>query len=155
MSTGIDVDTAQLERFQKRLLRLSSLQFSNLLASIGAVVESQTRNRIQNTKTAPDGSRWADWSPGYAGSKHGAGNHTAHPGQLSSSQGHTLLSLSGGLYDSIQWLVSGSDEVEVGSNVVYAGPQNKARQLLGLSSDNESEVMELIDGYLDREIGKS
>ncbi len=152
MSVGLDIEAKDLERLQKRLLAVSHVKFTELLEGIGAIVENQSRNRIQNTKTGPDGTKWKDWSEAYAASKHGAKNHEPHPGQLRSSQGHTLLSLSGGLLDSLQDLVT-FDEVEIGSNLIYANVQNEARPFLGLSSSDSDEIYNVINDFLDREMG--
>jgi phage virion morphogenesis protein len=75
-----------------------------LLDAMGALVESQTRQRITSTKTAPDGKKWAPWSEKYAVTRHG---------------GHSLLRNEGDLLDAIQHLVSG-DTSEVGANLEYA-----------------------------------
>lgn len=153
MSVGVSVNSPELQALQKRLLKVSHVKFTKLLQTLGATVESQTRRRIQDEKKAPSGAAWADWSEAYAKSKHGAKNHRRHPGQLRSSQGHTLLSLSGALMDSIQWSTVMSDEVEVGSNLVYANRQNKDRQFIGLSAQNDRELLQVVEEFLDHEMG--
>jgi phage virion morphogenesis protein len=111
---------------------------SDVLANIGALVESQTRRRISVDKTAPDGSPWSAWSPAYAATRR---------------QGQSMLMASGGLLDSIAW-VEGSDFVAVGSDLVYAaahqfGPADgkdgpPARPWLGLSGEDEAEISDLL-----------
>ncbi len=129
------------------------MQFTNLLSSLGSVVESQSRNRIQNEKRSPTGQPWKDWGAAYAASKHGASKgHRPHPGQLRSSQGHTLLSLDGHLLESLHFQTT-FDELEVGSNLIYANRQNEERPFLGLSQDNTAEALEVIEQFLDREMG--
>lgn len=151
MSVGIEIKAPELARLEDRLASVANMDFGNLLDGLGSIVESQTRRRIQDEKTTPEALAWADWSEAYAASKHGASKgHLAHPGELRSSQGHTLLQLDGGLLDSMQSLVSGR-EVEIGSNLVYANFQNTRRQFLGLSPDNTEEAIEVIEDFLDGE----
>jgi len=158
MSLAIVAQSPALARFNKRMKQvaftLSRQGGRDILEAVGAIVESQTRRRISVEKTDPlTGQQWAEWSEAYAASKHGNdANHRPHPGELRSSQGHTLLVLDGGLLDSIQYLVSTGEEVEVGSNLVYARRQNAARRFLGLSKDNEREVVSIIDDYLDEQL---
>lgn len=151
MSIGIAIDATELELLQRRLLSMSRVSFTSLLEGVGAVVESQTRRRIQDEKRGPDGGLWQGWSDAYAESKHGAGNHLPHPSDHYESQGHTLLSLSGALLDSIQGDVT-FDELEVGSNLQYAKRQNEMRQFIGLSNDDNREVLGVINDFLDREM---
>ncbi|MCZ5371635.1 hypothetical protein O5698_23095 [Escherichia coli] len=66
---GISVQVSgdqRLEDIRRAVEKLAdgSLQ-AELLESIGAVVESQTRRRIIDEKTSPGGERWPDWSDGY------------------------------------------------------------------------------------------
>ena len=63
----------------------------------------------------------------------------------------------GHLDDSIQFLVTG-DSVETGSNLVYAAPHQfglaerniPERPFLGLSADNEGELLTEVDRFLDQ-----
>jgi len=157
MSVGLVITAPSLARLNARfakLVRTFPRQGKDaLLKLVGQVVESQTRNRLGKEKAAPDGKPWDDWSEDYAAHKHGRDkSHTPHPGQLRESGSHSLLELSGDLIDSIQRTVVG-DSVEVGSNLPYARVQNKARQYLGLSRDNEQELEETIDDFLDSFLG--
>lgn len=156
MSLAIIAESPALSRLNRRMREfsrtLSKAGGRVLLEAVGAIVESQTRRRIADEKTAPDGKKWEEWSEAYAASKHGADDsHEPHPGALRESQGHSLLVLDGGLLDSIQFLVTG-EEVQVGSNLEYARRQNAQRPFLGLSRDNEREVVEIIDDFLDDQI---
>lgn len=67
---GITVEVRGDQKFQdirRAIERLAdqSLQ-QELLESIGAVVESQTRRRISSEKSSPAGEKWQDWSDSYA-----------------------------------------------------------------------------------------
>ncbi|WP_332832872.1 hypothetical protein [Escherichia coli] len=72
---GISVQVSgdqRLEDIRRAVEKLAdgSLQ-AELLESIGAVVESQTRRRIIDEKSSPGGERWPDWSDGYKKTRHG------------------------------------------------------------------------------------
>lgn len=158
MSVGVVMTSPGLERLNARLQTIgrvfSGAAGNRLLEAVGAIVESQTRRRISDEKTTPQGKKWEKWSDEYAASKHGADKgHAPHPGELRESQGHSLLVLDGGLLDSIQFLATGT-EVEVGSNLVYANRQNAQRQYLGVSRSNEKEIIEIIDDFFDDYIAK-
>lgn len=128
----IDLDLRELAKAQGALDRLMSFDRGELLAGVGAVVESQTRRRITDEKSDPDGKPWQSWSPRYAA--------TRPPGK-------SLLQSEGQLLDSIQAFVD-DDSVSVGSNLIYARAQQKgnpdanlpARGYLGLSEQNMEEL---------------
>lgn len=138
---ALRVDLRGIEQVQARIDELAAVDRAQLLDDAGALVESQTRRRIADEKTGPDGQAWPAWSPGYAKTRHG---------------GHSLLRAESGLLDSVQHLVTG-DEVEIGSNLVYAAthqfgdPKRKipARPYLGLSTDNAREVEQLLLNRID------
>ncbi len=108
------------------------------LSIVGALLETQSRNRIAKEKRAPGGEPWKAWSPGYAASRH---------------HGQSLLRAEGNLLDSLHWQLNG-DTVEEGSNLVYAAIQQDggtrdmkpgpaaipARPYLGLSDANVIEI---------------
>ncbi len=120
-----------------------------MLKMIGAAVESQTRERIGSERTAPDGTAWPAWAAVTAARRH---------------SGQSLLQASGTLIDSLHYVVDG-DEVTVGSGMVYAaihqfggeagrGRKVKipARPYLGISAQNEADLMETIEDYIHRQI---
>ena len=127
---------------------LAAFERGEVLETVGATVESQTRRRIDTEKTAPDGSRWANWSASYAKTRHG---------------GHSLLSGRGDLLDSIRSEVRGR-QAEVGSNLVYAAAHQDgldmtivstkrrvtipARPFLGVSEANEREIEQVVNDWL-------
>lgn len=154
MSVAFEVDQRGVLELQHRLHALGTSDYSPLLEGIGGIVESQTRRRLQEEKTSPDGRQWKPWSEKYAGKKHGPKGHEPHPGQLTSAGGHTLLSLFGHLNDSLQHLVT-FNEVEVGSNLKYARRQNEARPFLGIGSNNESELLGIVEDYLAEKLAKA
>lgn len=172
MSIGLDVSgDIELRTIIERMERLDKPENKRkLLALIGAEVESQTHERLRDTKESPDGSAWESWSDGYAKRREGQ---------------HSLLMSSGDLDESIQSFVKGSNAVHVGSPLSYASvhqdgfsgivqvpahvrritqafgralkfpvyqsvgshtrPLNiPQRQYLGLSNDNRKELLTLI-----------
>lgn len=143
MSATFYIRTEGFDRTRNALLQMSRPdQLVDLLENIGALVESQTRRRIQEEKSGPDGKGWQAWSDRYARNRPG---------------GRSLLQSEGGLLDSIQYLVTGGD-VEVGSNLIYAATQQygdtarsiPARPFLGISDENKGEIDELLqDHYRD------
>lgn len=138
---AVQVDVQGLGRLQSKLQRLGDVNKSELLAQVGAAVESQTKRRIQSEKTAPDGTAWTPWLPKYAATRHG---------------GQSLLQGEGNLLESIQYAVSG-DELEVGTNLIYGATHQLGdpsrniidRPYLGLSPQNEQEVIGIVENYLD------
>lgn len=145
---GLQIHTdGALERFERRLARMSGVDFHDLLETVGATVESQTRRRIQVEKADAEGKPWPAWSPRYALTRHA---------------GQSLLQGEGALLDSIQSLVSG-EAVETGSNLIYFAVHQfggeevdlpiPARPPLGLSNDNFAELEGVLDDWLDGLMG--
>jgi len=128
------------------------------LDELGVLVTSQTQRRIRSEKTSPDGAAWK-----------------------ANSEGTSILFRSGALDDSIHHEVGGR-EVEVGSNLIYAGihqhggdivPKNKnalafsvggdfvlskkvtipARPYVGISAANAAEIVRFTEGFILRGAG--
>ena len=131
---GVHIDLSGLRLIQRRLDALGGFDAHALLDVIGATVESQTRRRISEEKSAPDGAAWPDWSEEYAATRHGK---------------NSLLEGEGDLIGSLDHQVAGN-EVEVGSNLIYAAPHQfgfekrniPARPYLGLGPGDEAELEE-------------
>ena len=140
---AITIDSKEIDALNDRIAALANMKISKLLDGIGQEVENQTRNRLSQEKAEPDGTSWAPWSEDYKATRH---------------SGHSLLEDEGGLIDSIAYQVVG-DEVEVGSNLIYAAihqlggadidlPQHKARPYLGISDNNAREIQGIIDDFI-------
>lgn len=108
---------------------------------LAGLLETQTRRRIVDTKTAPDGTAWAKWSAAYA--------RTRGPS-------HSLLRDSDDMLKSIKHQ-HGIDFAEVFSDdIVYAGAQNygypprnlPARRFLGVSETDAVELADAVADYL-------
>lgn len=106
---GISVEVIGAEKLQQMRMAIEKLSDSSLqqelLESIGAVVESQTRRRISDEKTSPAGERWEEWSEGYRKTRSG---------------NQSLLQGNGDLLDSIQYIVE-RGRVRVGSPLSHSG----------------------------------
>lgn len=143
---GIKYDLGSIERLQKRIEEIGAFSRRDLLDVVGATAESMFRRRIEEEKTGPDGTAWPNWSERYAGTRHG---------------GHSLLIGDGDQLDSLGYfiLLDGS-AVEVGSNLIYFATHDQGdesrgipqRQVLGFSPDNEAELAEVIDNWIDSEV---
>lgn len=138
---ALNYDMSQLDVAASTLNGISGLiEPAVITNTVAGIVESQTRRRIQDEKEAPDGTPWADWSPGYAETRH---------------SGHSLLQGEGELLDTIFGEQRGDDAV-VGSPMIYAATQQDgsedgdtpARPLLGVSDDNASEIEGVVIAYL-------
>lgn len=143
MSADLVVNLAGLLPVRRLLNRLSNLDVRQLLDVLGSEGESQTRRRIDEEKTSPDGEPWSDWSEAYAAARPAKGG---------------LLELGGDLRDSLTYEV-GDDAVTIGSNLVYAATHNEGdaarnipeRRYLGVSDDNLDDLGELTMDFLARE----
>jgi len=145
---GLDKVNAMLDRFA------ASIQGRrpDLLAAMGAEVESQTRRRIQDEKTSPAGGSWPGWSPRYAATRHG--------GQSLLQAGTTQETL----LNSLECFAD-SDSAEVGSNKEYAaihqfggaevGKAIPARPYLGVSDANAADLEQVARDWLADVIGQA
>ena len=155
MSVDLHVDLRALGRLADRIAALGDMDLRPLMDELGAAVASQTQRRIDSEKTGPDGSPWEPWSASYAATRH-------------HNQG--LLVGSGALRDSIGHVVGLSgDFAEIGSNLVYAAAHQygldmsivgsrrrvtiPARPYLGISAENEADLVALVDDFVDRQLG--
>lgn len=155
MQTGVSI-TVDLSEFDAQLARLGPVldpDVAELTASIGALGESQTRRRITDEKTAPDGT---PWQPNRAGTS------------ILHKSGRNLL-------DSVAF-VSDNDSTEWGATWEFAhvhqdgavieprtakmlrfqGPAGPvfakkvtipARPFVGLSDANRSEIEDLVTDF--------
>ena len=144
MSTDLVINLRGLDPFKRTLGRLSPQRLERLLDSVGAMLESQTRERLAEGKKDPEGKPWTPWSPDYAERRPPKGG---------------LLELSGDLIDSIAFETSAST-VTVGSNMVYALTHHEgdskrgipARPYLGVSDDDLEDIGDVVMRFIAREM---
>ncbi|MBL4870543.1 MAG: phage virion morphogenesis protein, partial [Robiginitomaculum sp.] len=136
---ALHIDVSDLGLAADRLEAIAGqIDLGVITAAVAGSVESQTKRRISDEKTSPDGDPWAAWSAAYAGTRH---------------SGHSLLQGEGDLLDGI-FSEQRGDKAVVGSNEVYAAihqfggkaGRNKsidipARPFLGISEENEADIM--------------
>lgn len=140
--TGVAVET-DVRIPVTALLRLSDESLALIAYEVGMLIEDQTKLRVADEKTAPDGGAWPAWSEAYA--------ETRKPH-------HSLLVDSGnpGLLESIQNYTTGMAAV-VGTNLIYGaihqfGSEDgslPAREYLGLSADNRTAIEDLVVGRVE------
>lgn len=137
MSIKVDVSTAGFQQVVDSLQKPEAL-----LEKIGQYLVSSTQARIRTTKSGPDGSLWAPWSPATVRAKQRTG------------QGGSLLLNSGRLFNSITHQVV-AGQVEVTSNAPYARflqlgtSRMPARPFLGISKDDEGAIAGLVRRHIE------
>lgn len=176
---SLTYDLSGLSRLTGRLERLTRLQRRSLLEVVGATVESQTHRRLRDEKEAPDGTPWADWSERYAATRHGGHSLLMGEGNLDDSiqfdVADNAVEIGSNLvYAAVHQFGSGNEPVQVPAhqrlvtqafgrelpfgvwaNVsAYSFIQNiSERPYLGLSPDNETELINIADRWLDKVVG--
>ncbi len=135
--SGVQIksDLRELDRLQRRLDSFSAKirNPAELLDGLASLLEAQTKRRIQDEKTDPEGNKWDEWSKDYARTR---------------KRKHSLLIDTQSMLDDIAGSVDG-DAAVVGSSMIYAGSNQKARPFLGISGDNASEIDQLITDWID------
>ena len=154
MSLALRIDDAAVGRLADRIAQLGRDlgERGSLMSAIAFEAENQTRRRVTDEKSAPDGTPWPAWSDNYAATRGG---------------GHSLLDGGGDLVDSIT-SESGDDWAEWGSNLPYfaihdqGGTSDMApgpaavpqRQMLGLSESNEGDIQMIVDDWIERRMSE-
>lgn len=146
---SIKIETQGIPRVAQVLNKLAFMDMLELLDDVGAMIETQTRMRIEGQSGPPDGGDWAEYSEGYSDWKDSQGK-----------LGVGFLQLDGHLLTSIQHVETG-DKVEIGSNIKYAATQQlgskdetvAARPYLGLNDENVDDVEDLVIKFLEQVAG--
>ena len=114
-----------------------------LMRGVGSLLENSTRNRF-STKTAPDGSTWADLKPSTLKAKKGRGSKMVEYGDLMRSITYHATGVS----------------VAVGTDRPYAkyhqtGTKNSdssermtARPIFGISVEDRTDVLDLMNDFI-------
>lgn len=164
-------DSAEAERMFQRLAD-AALDQRPLMQDLGEFLSETTKRRF-DTSTAPDGSRWAPNSrttyerflDQYKGSFSKSGRISAGGAGRASGK-KPLVGETRSLATTINYR-AGSDFVEIGSPMIYAGVQQfgakarsftggkapwgdiPARPFLGLSDTDNAGIVEAIRGFLE------
>lgn len=136
MPVDIQIPTSSTGRILRVFQRLQRVASRDLYDRVGAKVVRQIKARFK-TKVSPEGVRWRDWSAAYAASR---------------PSGKSLLIDEGDLEHSFESRIAG-DKLQVFSTVDYAAYANHSRPFFGLSRDDASEVMDMIEGEARRATG--
>lgn len=153
MSVALEIVDQGLEDALLKIEGIQSAPRDELMDGIGRLIQESTRDRIENTKTAPDGTAWQ-----------------------ANIAGTSILFSSGALSRSIDYIAA-NDNVIVGSGLIYARihqnggkivPRNAkalffsignnlvqvqsvtmpARTYLGLSSEDRRDIVEAAEDWL-------
>ncbi|SNR22887.1 phage virion morphogenesis protein [Paracoccus sediminis] len=135
---GINISVTPDLSGARRLAELSAEDLETLVFAIGELMVTQTKTRIADEKTDPDGAPWAPWSDAYAATRsarHSLLVDVGNPGLLESIANHST-----------------ADAAIVGTNLVYGRVHQvgsddgaiPARPYLGLSGENRREIEALV-----------
>lgn len=153
MSVSLVVDSHELDEAIRKWMPLFNFEPTDLMTAIAALGESQTRRRIAEEKTAPDGTPWPE-------------NLAGTPILVESGQ-HLLASLAWtASADEAEWGATwewahvhqdgmtikpksaGSLVFEIAGRTVHAKEVTiPPRPFVGLSSENEREMIDLVTDY--------
>jgi len=148
MGAAVDVKVQEIYKLLRKLdeFVLSGGDKKRLLNSLGMVIEEQTKERIDITKQDPDNKKWDPWK------------EATQKFMQKYSKGSSLLNREGGLLDSIEHQMKGSDAVLVGSSKEYAGYLQEgtkkmvARKFLGFGTDNIIELQNAVDEFMKEQV---
>lgn len=134
----VEINDKQVQTAINRYLNFFT-DLSPVIKDTGDYLLTAVRNRIQNTKTDPNGVAWAPMSPATI-------RNRLRRGTIAGG----LLNDSGNLLNSLR-LTSGPSEVSVGSTAPYASYLQRgtdrmpARPFLGWSDTDRNEIVNLIN----------
>lgn len=120
-----------------------------LFTEIGSALEASTRERIQTTKRAPDGTPWLDISPAWIKRKRERG----HSEGILTMRGDLLNSIAFEAGDAFVDIIAGpTNYAAIHQFGGEAGRGRKtnipARPYLGLSDEDQTEIREATDDWL-------
>lgn len=133
----VDFDEEFIRKIEASFAILESRNFRRLMNRIGGIVKSNTVERF-NRGIEPDGSPWPD-----------------------NNRPNNILVDTGALKGSIKFELENDFTVEIGSDLIYAATHQfgdpsrniKKREFLGISREDERDILEEIDAFLKKEIG--
>jgi phage gpG-like protein len=149
----IRIETVGLQDAMARIHRLTDDGFhTDLLTMCGAKIQEQTTRRFVSTKMSPEGAKWAPIKVSGGGRR---GKKKAKQKRRSTD----ILVDTGRLMGSIMSSVLNSKQVEVGTNVEYAGyiqggtRKMVARPFLGVAGPDEPEIENMAAHFIKGVLG--
>ena len=114
-----------------------------LMRGVGSIIENSTRERF-STKTAPDGSTWADLKPSTLKAKKGRGSKMVEYGDLMRSITSYANSTSA---------VVGTDRPyakyhQTGTKNSDGSERMEARPIFGISAEDRTDVLDLMNDFM-------
>jgi phage gpG-like protein len=153
MGTVMTVNLQEIEKLAQKLnaYTLTSVQQTSLLKGLGLEVEEQTKERF-DTKLDPEGKRWRDITEAYRTFlvRPPSPKHPDYRGA------QPPLIREGYMRESIEYQLTGSDSILIGSTREYADYHQNAkverrrRTFLGLSADNIEDLQDMIATFMER-----
>lgn len=151
----LNLDGLHLTEQRLAAIRAGLVDLQPLFEKLGDLAETQSKHRIEELKTGPDGVRWPEWSDRYQAAVIRSGNAS-----------HRQLDKTGDLLDSLTRFADRHGG-GVSANLQYAhihqfggkagmrpGPAAiPARPYLGFSDDNLAEIRAVCNDYLDALLG--
>lgn len=107
----------------------------SLLMAIGALVKKDIQDRIETEKRTPEGGSWPAWTPQYA--------RTRGPGDsllLRSDSKERPDSL----FNSIDTVLVGGNEVSIGTDIIYGEIQDARREFIGVDDEAEGQIVDIV-----------
>jgi phage gpG-like protein len=147
-SAAVEIKLQEIDKLARKLNEfvISGGDKARLLKSLGMVIEEQVKERIDITKQDPDNKKWDPWK-----------ESTLQYLQKYFPKA-SLLYREGGLLDSIEHQMKGSDTILVGSSKEYASylqeGTNKmvARKFLGFGTDDITELQDAVDEFMKEQV---
>lgn len=159
MSVALEIFETGLEEALLKIEGIASAPTGGLMEGIGRLVQEQTRRRITSEKTAPDGGAWkvnrAGTSTLYASGKLADSiDYVASTGSVIVGSGlvYSRIHQEGGVIKPKNgsalkfWWVSGG----FANFAIVKSVTMPRRQYLGLSADNQNEIVEATEDWLSR-----
>lgn len=151
---NITLDAVQADALLRRV-EAGAQNALPLFTEIGTALEASTRERIETTKVAPDGTPWLDISPAWRRTKKKRG----HAEGILTMRGDLLNSIAFEAAATYTDIIAGPTEYAAihqfgGDGSMAPGPAAiPARPYLGLSSEDETEIQEAANEWMARLIG--
>jgi len=149
-SAAVEIKLNEIEKLQKKLNEfvLSGGDKAGLLESLGMVIEEQIKERIDISKTNPEGQKWDPWKE----------STKKYMQKYFPAASLLYRDPAEGLLNSIVHQASGSDSVLIGSNKEYSPFLQEgtkymaARKFLGFGTADIAALQDAVDEFMARKI---